>query len=76
MTRQRTRYPGIPEPTTDAESLRQAVSLMREALELMQGLRGANDGRYRMVTYGELEELGLIDAQTRAIMVSRSVGQS
>ena len=63
------KYPGILEPTTDAESLRQALSLIKEGLEMMQGIRG--DPLFRVPTYDEMLEFGIITQEDFNTIVGR-----
>lgn len=51
------RYPGIPEPTTDVESLRQTVNALREAVQTLTGQN--TRGQHSAVTWQDLVDLDL-----------------
>ena len=52
------RYPPIPEPSTDTEALRRADMAIKETLEIMNGVRG---NRFdAVVTWQDLVNLGII----------------
>lgn len=54
------KYPAVPEPSTDPESLRLAVNALKQAFEIHSQQRGKKtDGA---VTYQDLVDLGLIPA--------------
>ena len=50
--------PGIPQPTSDPQSLFVTVEMLQEAVELLQGQRGSPDDC--AVTWGDLVRLGVI----------------
>ena len=60
-------HPTINEPSPDVHSLRLAVSLIKEAIEIMNGLRG-NDIFETVVTGDDLVELGVITKQDWEIL--------
>lgn len=55
------RKPAIPEPYADVGSLQKALQAAKEAVEVLQGVRG--DGRYSAVSWDDLVGLGLIQEQ-------------
>lgn len=52
------RYPAIPQPTTNANSLLDTSLALKEGHEILLGVRGQR--RYSAVTWDDLVRLGLI----------------
>lgn len=52
------KFPAIPDPNTQPESLRQAVQALKEAVEILSAQRGSKANA--AVTWQDLVDLGVI----------------
>lgn len=53
------KYPAIPEPVSDINSVRTATASLKEGFEILTGIRGSKLSK--AITYQDLLDLGLIN---------------